>query len=88
MPLFPEEQWYLSMVKKYSVDGRYTNEEKIEEELTKYDVLLSSVISEKDFEPDNLGKTLFEKLILASYDELEKLEINDFVPLLRRYFLK
>lgn len=76
MPLFPEEQWYLSMVKKYSVDGRYTNEEKIEEELTKYDVLLSSVISEKDFEPDNLGKTLFEKLILASYDELEKLEIR------------
>lgn len=76
MPLFPEEQWYLSMVKKYAVDGRYTNEEKIEEELTKYDVLLSSVISEKDFEPDNLRKTLFEKLILASYDELEKLEIR------------
>lgn len=76
MPLFSEEQWYLSMVKKYAVDGRYTDKQKIEKELMEYDSLLSSVVSEKDFKSANQGTTLFESLILASYDELEKLQMK------------
>lgn len=73
MPLFPDEKWYFSQVKRFAVDGRIQNKKKIDAALKEIDDLLAEVISKDDFSVSNKELSLFECLVLASYEELEKI---------------
>jgi len=80
MPYFPDPEWYLKEVRNVLVDGRTKDKELIQKKYldVKADIegLLSKVISEEDFSCRISGYTLFDKLILASYEELEKIYIR------------
>ena len=72
MPLFPEESWYLDQVKKYAIDGRL-GEKKRKKELDNIENLLAEVISKKDFPSRSVTESLLECIVLATYEELEKI---------------
>lgn len=72
MPLFPEESWYFSQVKKYAVDGRLGAAKKTEK-FKKIETLLAEVISKKDFPTKSDNASLLECIALATYEELEKI---------------
>ena len=72
MPLFPEESWYFCQVRKYAVDGRF-GETKRKMELEKIDNLLAEVISKKDFPSRSVTASLLECIVLATYEELERI---------------
>lgn len=77
MPLFNEEKWYLQEVKNAMTDRRCKNEKMInkmyEEECKKLSFLLSDILTEDDFGPQHQEKTLFEKLVLGTYEELQNI---------------
>ena len=75
MPLFPEENWYFDQVRKYAVDGRL-GEGKTEKELENIENLLGEVISKKDFPSRSDTASLLECIVLATYEELEKMTAN------------
>ena len=75
MPLFPEENWYFDQVRKYAVDGR-VGEGKTEKELENIENLLGEVISKKDFPSRSDTASLLECIVLATYEELEKIYLR------------
>ncbi len=77
MPIFEDEDWYLQNVKSLLVDGRLRNIQKRANDYNKkwqeINVLLADIICDEDFSNENSQYTLFEKIILAPYEDLKKI---------------
>lgn len=77
MPLFRYEEWYLKQIKCALVDGRHKNQGMIGDfyhvKRNEINGLLKEIVCEEDFSNYNEEYTLFEKLILAPYTDLEKI---------------
>lgn len=77
MPVFEEEDWYLKSIKSLFAHGNTKSEKKIEEHYVRkckeINNLLAEVICDKDFSSRNEKYTLFEKLILAPFEDLKKI---------------
>lgn len=77
MPFFEDEDWYLQNVKSLLVDGRLRNIQKRDNNYNKkwqeINGLLADIICDEDFSNKNSQYTLFEKLILAPYEDLKKI---------------
>lgn len=73
MPWFPDENWYFSQIKRLVVDGRINDECRIEQQLKEIDALLAEVVSKDDFPSRKGANSLLECIVLATYDELEKI---------------
>ena len=77
MPYFRHEKWYLEQVRHALVDGRLKDQEKIkasyQAKSSAINNLLAEVVCKEDFSLHNEEYTLFEKLILAPYRDLEKI---------------
>lgn len=77
MPLFEDEDWFLQIVKSLLVDGRIRDIQKCDrvcnEKLQEINDLLAEIICDEDFSNENCKYTLFEKIILAPYEDLRKI---------------
>jgi len=75
MPIFEDENWYLQQVKKAMIDGRFKNKDKInavyKRRCIEISKTLEEIISDDDFKQIHKQSTLFEKLVLSSYEELQ-----------------
>lgn len=77
MPLFEYPDWYLQEVRKILVDGRLKDSRKISDSYKKniqeLNNLLGEIVTDEDFSNRVEGYTLFEKVVLAPYEELKKI---------------
>lgn len=76
LPYFKEENWYLEMIKKVLVDARFKDENKrrtaYANKLENINQLIAEIVDETYFSSEYEEYTLFEKLVLAPYSDLEK----------------
>ena len=73
MPQFPDENWYFSQIQRLVVDRRINDECKIEKRLKEIEDLLAKIVSKDDFPSRKGANSLLECIVLATYDELEKI---------------
>ena len=77
LPYFKEENWYLEMIKKVLVDARFKDENKrrtaYANKLENINQLIAEIVDETYFSSEYEEYTLFEKLVLAPYSDLEKI---------------
>lgn len=77
MPEFQYEEWYLQSIRDILVDARLKNKRKImdayEKKSQELDTLLSEIVCDKDFSIKGDQYTLFEKLVLAPFDDLKRI---------------
>lgn len=77
MPPFEYPDWYLQEVRKFLVDGRLKDSRKISDSYKKniqeLNNLLGEIVTDEDFSNRVEGYTLFEKIVLAPYEELKKI---------------